>query len=356
MTPLKTLFILFVCNLFLAANLFAQDSTKLKNTYFQLTLIPPLGTNGWESFKTTNNVSVNIFAGVSGGLNGVEAGGFSNIILHDVKGVQGAGFANVTLNNLYGCQGSGFANVNLGEAKGAQLAGFVNYNQKKFIGVQGSGFANLALKNFKGAQLAGFANIVKDSLQGVQVSGYFNYAKYVKGAQIGFINVADSVDGISLAFLSIVKKGLHQLEISADELFYTNLAVRTGTSRFYNVFGLGFGTSNKDFLWNYSYGIGTSLKVNDKWNGDVLLSAQHISKNGFHFGASELYKLYIGAEYRIAKKFTLAAGPTFNLLLTDNLLTDDYASIAPYSMMNYNTSSDFNLKAWVGGRVALRFF
>lgn len=368
---------LVLSGLFSLSLLTAQtDSSNAKELHrnFAFTFITPLGTNGMDSWRTVNKVSINLFAGAARGVEGIEVGGFANVTLKNMNGAQGAGFANAVLGNVKGsqfagfanyCGGNtkgaafaGFANVNLGDLQGGQFAGFCNYNQKNAKGIQGSGFANVNLGDIKGGQVAGFANVAKN-VDGLQASGFINCAKKVKGAQIGFLNIADSVDGASIGFLSIVRHGLHQLEVSSDELFYTNLSIRTGGHGFYNVVTAGFSPKDGSTLWHVGYGVGTSIKVNERFRSDITLSAQHISNGLFCYGTSELYKLYIGAEYKLSKKCHIAAGPTFNVYFGDTYLQDfgtKYSNVAPYSLLNETNSSGFNFKAWVGGKIAIRFF
>ncbi len=350
-----------------------KDSTGYKERPFQFTFITPLGTNGIESYKISNKVSLNLLVGVSRGLNGFEAGCIANVILKDVKGIQFAGFANVVLGDVHGAQfasyfnycgkdvkGATFAglgNVSLGELHGGQFAAGFNFNRKGGSGVQIAGHSNVILGNFKGSQIASVANIAIGNVEGAQISALVNVAKKVKGVQIALINIADSVDGVTIGLLNIVKKGKHQFEFSADELFYTNISYRTGTNAFYNIFTTGLKPGSKNNLWNIGYGAGTSFRLKEKFRGDISVTAHHISSGGFYWGTSELVRLYCGVEYKIAKKFSLAAGPTFNVFMSDVLLTKQESSrqIAPYHTFDHTTFDDFNLKGWIGGKIALRF-
>jgi len=368
---------LFFAAVFMTYGLRAQTDSTLKKDQernFQISLITPIGTNGIESPKIVNRISINILAGASKGVNGIEGAGFANLTMQNVIGIQGAGFVNVVLGdvtgsqfagftnvsmgNLKGAQFAGFCNLNKGKMRGAQFAGFSNYNHQRTEGFQGAGFINVSLGDIKGAQISGFGNIVKGNVEGFQGSGFFNYAKKVKGVQLGFINIADSVDGASIGFLSFVKKGLHQIEVSADELFYTNVGVRTGGYGFYNILSAGFSPVNGTTLWHVGYGAGTSFRVNEKMRADIIATGHHVSKGLFYNGTSELYRLYFGVEYKLAKKCFIAAGPTFNLYLGDALLPDygaKYSNIGPYTILNETNSSGFNYKAWVGGKIAIRF-
>ncbi len=373
-----------------AAIINAQTENKEEERPFQLTFVTPIGTNGIESHKKVNKMSLNILGGVAKGVNGIELGGFANVDLQNVKGLQMAGFTNVVLKDVRGAQFagylnysggnftgaafSGFCNINIKKLKGAQLTGFFNMNKDSLTGAQFAGFCNSNFgnlhggqfsgyfnynhRNLKGAQLAGFGNINAGDIEGAQVSGFFNYAKKVKGLQLGFINIADSVDGASIGFLNLVKKGLHQVEISADELFYANLALRTGTHRFYNIFSAGASPGSGALLWHIGYGIGTSLRLNENLRSDIAVSAQHVSSGLFYFATSEVYKIYIGMEYKLRDKCYIAAGPTFNMYFGDALLpayAKTYSKVAPYSLLNETNSEGFNFKGWIGAKVAIRF-
>lgn len=389
---------------------------------FQFSVIPYVGTNGMMSGSVYNRFSVNLIGGYSRGnkllevgtvfninkenMRGAQAAGMFNIVGDSVSGVQLAGFFNVTGGTVKGAQGAGFANINSGNVKGVEGAGFMNVNGGNFTGVAGSAFMNINGKNVRGALFSGFMNITGDTLRGsaaagfmnvtelshrslevagflnatqrgnknvqiasfmnitdegttrLQVSGFLNKAKKVKGAQIGIINICDSIEGIPIGLISIVKSGIHQLEISGDETFYTNASLRLGVNEFYNVLSYGIQPSGENF-WYVGYGIGTSFKLAEKWRGDLSLHQQHVNSGGFFAATSELYKLYLGAEYRFGKKLSVAFGPTFNLYISD-MLTPEYANtyskLAPYTHYEYTTYDDYNLKGWVGGKLAIRFF
>ena len=61
--------------------------TGQQTTPMQVSFIYPLGTNGIESVNISYKVSLNIFAGVNGGVDVVKLAGFSNVNKGDVKGV-----------------------------------------------------------------------------------------------------------------------------------------------------------------------------------------------------------------------------------------------------------------------------
>ncbi len=91
---------------------------------------------------------------------------------------------------------------------------------------------------------------------------------------------------------------MHQLEFSADEVFYTNATLRTGVRKFYNTAGVGLNPQTGNNLWHISYGIGTNFKIKNNLFSDICLSQQHISKGKFNLKQSELIKLHWGLEYK----------------------------------------------------------
>lgn len=249
---------------------YSGDTIDYETRPFQMTfMFPPFSTNGFDNANIVNNLSLNLFTGLSGGVDGIELGGFINVDRFYVKGfqgagfgntvggfvdgaqfagfynvvggnvryVQGAGFLNATGGNqfglqgagfsnavggdLFGFQGAGFCNVVGGKVSGIQGAGFCNVAGDTVVGIQGAGFINVAGAYDQGIQGAGFGNIagpgkvnvqgagffnIADEIEGVQAAGFFNRAGYVKGVQAaGFLNICDSIDGVPIAFISIVK-------------------------------------------------------------------------------------------------------------------------------------------------------
>ena len=168
-----------------------QTDSLIQNE-FQISFITPMGTPGTDYDKMENEISINIFAGHHGGLNGVEVGGFANSIKHNATGVQVAGYANSVqghtegvqasgfLNysgSLEGVQASGFTNVAKDSVEGAQVTGFTNVSFGKINGLQASGFTNVAMNKMDGIQASGFTNIAQGGINGIQASGFLNYAK-----------------------------------------------------------------------------------------------------------------------------------------------------------------------------------
>jgi hypothetical protein len=390
---------------------------------YQVSVFPYVGTNHKLSGNVINDYSFNIYGGYSLGVRVMEIGGTFNLVRGDVRGVQiagsfngvngkvkgfqvaggvnanrdsvrggqlgavnvnwnsvrnfsAAGLLNITRNESYGMIMAGLGNVTMGEQKGAhvaglfnvstkntkslQLAGLINFTAGNLKGGQIGGLANVAVKDALGVQSAGLCNVTLHKMKGAQVAGFLNYAKKIRGVQLGFINVADSVDGVSIGFLSFVLKGYHKLEVSADEIFYTNLAFRTGTHRFYNIFTAGMKPENSENnYWTVGYGIGTAPKLNKWLSLNIDVTVNQVSYGSFTEAINLLNKFYVGLDLKIVKNVSVAVGATLNGYLTDTTY-DAYANLftdyQPKIISDRTYGNDVNLKMWMGGKVGLRFF
>jgi hypothetical protein len=361
----------------------------------QISLLPFIGSNGAMSGNIVNDYSINIFGGYSMGTRQIELGFFFNIDRANASFIQIAGFGNIVGGNVIGLQASGFFNLNGGQTTGAQLTGFTNINFGDFQGVQAAGFANVNLESangvsaagfmnmsngnsvgvkvagfsnihngdFKGPQIAGFTNInTKGRLMGTQISGFLNYGKKVYGTQIGFLNMADSLTGVPIGFLSIVKHGYHKLEVSSDEVFYSNLAFRSGVRQFHNIIfasyrpGSGFGTES---VWGFGYGLGTARRIFRWMDLNIDLTSQQVNAGRFTEPLSSLNKMQVGFDFRLAKGLSIYAGGTLNAYFTKTTSTDYpplFPGIQPRVIYEDTFSNQTNVKMWVGGKIAIRFF
>jgi hypothetical protein len=359
----------------------------------QISFLPFLGSNEGLSGNVINNYSINMLGGYSLGTRQIELGFFVNIDRGDVRWLQLAGFTNLVGGRMNGFQGAGFVNINGGEttavqtagfgninlknANGVQLAGFANINTQKADGVLAAGFANFAkgsshgvqvagfsnvqIKNYTGSQFAGVANIATHTIDGTQIAGVFNYGKKVSGTQIGLVNIADSLSGVPVGLVSIVRHGYHQIEASADEVFYTNLAFRTGVRKFYNILLAGIqpqvprGSEN---VWTFGYGLGTARKLSRWLHFNVDITSQHITKGNFTDALSLLNKVHVGLDWRLGKNFSIYTGATLNGYLTDTRYPDYprlFYDYQPNLFYDQTIGAHTQLKMWLGGKVALRF-
>ncbi len=353
---------------------------------FQVSLLPFVGTNHKMSANVYNRFSFNILGGYARGVRVFELGGLFNLDRENVKGGQIAGLFNVVGDSVAGAQIAGLFNIVGKSKRGFQAAGLMNTNSGEAIGMQAAGLLNIN-KYSKGFSVAGLGNI-SDSTKGVllaglfniadngsatqvaglfniapeadfQLAGLFNCASKVKGVQIAPLNFADSATGVPIGLLSFVKHGVHELELSADEMFYANAAFRTGVPKLYNIISAGYQPGSGGPLWQVGYGVGSSFSISEKFSFEINLTAHHVSKGEMLLAPSQLYRFYPAIQYKVNRKFSIAAGPTFNLYHTDEL-NDEYAAtysnVVPYYHSENSTADGYNQKAWVGGKISLRFF
>jgi len=387
-------------------NLLNVDDTIYRRAQFSL--VPFVGTNHKMSGNVINDYSLNILGGYSLGVRKGEFGGLANLVRGDVEGVQVAGLFNgvggdvrgVQLAGLMngngqsseGAQFTGGLNINLGQTRAVtvggigniavgsseahqiagvfniaaqdkevlQLAGVYNIAAGSMEGVQLGGVFNIVGKQIHGVQVAGVFNVASGTLEGAQISGVANFASKVKGTQIGLINIADSIDGVPIGFMSIVWKGYHKIEVSADEVFYHNISFRTGVRQFYNIFTAGAkpSTYNDDkTTWSFGYGVGTAPRLSRKLFLNFDLTANQIVEGNSVDRLNLLNKLYVGFDYQAFKKLSFTMGATLN-----GYLTEDFSGDYPSLFTDYQPSvfyvrdfRDHDLKMWLGAKIGVRF-
>ena len=405
-----------------AANLENIQDTLYRK--FQISVIPFVGTNHKLSGNVINDYSYNLYGGYALGVRKLEIGGMFNIIRGNMDGIQFAGIFNAVggkMNNVQiagafnmnrdsvnGYQFAGMFNLNgnssnklsmagllnltyrdsrgthiaglgngtIGKQDGAQVAGLfnlstddtypaqvsglTNFTAGSLKGAQVSGLMNFALKDVEGAQVTGLMNIAPRRLKGAQV-GLLNYATKVHGAQVGLINISDSLRGVPVGLLSFVLKGYHKIEVSADEIFYTNVALRTGVRHFYNILTAGAKPdtfNDEETYWTFGYGIGTAPRLSRALSLNVDLISNQIVYGGSIEAINMINKIYLGIEMQLVKNMGITFGVTLNGYVTDTTY-DKYKPIftdyKPHIISDRTYSNDMNLKMWWGGKIGVRF-
>ena len=374
--------------------------------FFQLSLVPYLGTNRLLSGSTSNLFSLNILGGYIESVKAFEIGGVVNIVRHNAGVLEGAGVANFVGGNFNGFQFASVINKTKGHFNGFQAAGLINRVGDRFNGLNLSGGCNLVKLNFNGFQIAGIwnsvglnltgvqiasaGNVVKeasglqmsaifnhaskvkgaqitgviniaDTINGMQLSGLINKAKYVKGLQLGVINIADSSNGVSFGLINVIKNGYHQVDIYSTETFYMNVAYRGGTRKFYNIFMGGYDprTVGSSGLYTYGVGAGTSFGAGSKLNYDLDLIAQQVGKGGQIDQINMLYNLGYTANWMLNPKIRLLLGLTYNFYLVDSSTPQyetTFSQLPPYFISNETAGTNRNIKTWIGFKAGIRLF
>ncbi|MFZ4520611.1 MAG: hypothetical protein ACOYNC_02835 [Bacteroidales bacterium] len=367
---------------------------------FQASVLPYVGTNWKITGSVTNKISLNLLAGYTGGLNGVEVGGLLNITKNSINGLQIGGLGNIVGGDGKGWQVGGLFNIDLKKVDGVQFGGLFNYVPDTLRGIQVAGLANIVPGRIKGIQIAGLTNIVTHNCDGWQISGLLNltfydvkrtqiaglanygrnidgvqvagliniarrhnsglqlaglvnYATILNGVQLGIINIANTVErGVPIGLFSYVQKGYHLFELSGNEIFYGNLSFKTGTRTFYNFVQFGIGSSYK---LQGSYGIGTIFTLNRRLSASIDASAGFVYHPADTIYHGLLLKFNPSLEYRFAKHFAMFAGPAYNCFVFSKGKPSATArGLSTYDFY-FKSTENASIQMWIGGVLGVRF-
>jgi len=336
----------------------------------QLSLTPGLGTHGRMNSQVVNKVSLNIIGGYTFGMNGVELAGIFNIDRKDVryvqaagifnvvggkvKGVQLAGIQNTDLDSVSGVQAAGISNVVRGSLSGVQLAGIANVVTKDMKGVQGAGIVNVVWGKTGGVQLAGVVNKSRKAVDGVQISGIVNQTKDLKGVQIGLINLADTSSGFMFGLINIVRRGIHQLTLSSNEMLPMVVSYRSGSRKMYNILQAGYDPGRNEKLYSFGIGIGNEWRFSSRLalNTEILCNSLFVG-NGREM--PHVWRLQMPLHMKLAKGIAVLAGPALSLSSPNRALEQDgYKSILPRD--GYSTFHIGGSMAWIGFTAGISIF
>lgn len=362
--------------------------SKTNTRFAQVSLLPYIGTNPLQAYRTANRVSLNLLWGVNGGVNGLEAGGLVNRILYNVNGIQLAGVGNIVTGSLTGVQFAGVGNLVGDTLQGLQLAGLFNSTEtayavqasglfnrtrSQFAGIQASGGFNYCGYASTGIQLAGLGNLAKGNIR-FQSATLFNIADDVEGAQLSLlynqgkkvhfqaalINRADSIDGIPLGLLNLIRSGYNRFELAGSETFHTAFALKLGVPAFYNIIFLGTRMPDKKDekaipSWGIGYGLGTTISssFNSRLQLEVLTA--HINEQAVWTSTlHQLQQLRLIFDTTIHGNSSFFIGPTLSMLYTkiqDPLTGTAHTSFQPYTWYASELSGR-PAQLWWGGFIA----
>lgn len=303
---------------------------------YQVSLTPGLSTHGMMSGQVVDKVSINLIGGYTAGIEGFEVAGAFNLNKGDVSGIQVAGVFNKNGGNLDGVQLSGAYNHAAKSVSGAQVAGVANHTNKA-----------------KGIQIAGLINKVDSDMRGVQLSGFLNKARYLRGMQIGVVNIADSLDGAVLGVVNIIRKnGVLNLSVAADES--VNLVFRSGTKRLYTILLAGSTTASTDHALLVGYGLGTQFRLNEKWH----ISPEATWRDYFIDSDSNdhLSKLDVLVHRRLWGKSSIYFGPSLNIWYSNRDEATPDLWFLNENRRTYQKIGDGALRGWVGATIGIGVF
>ncbi len=263
---------------------------------------------------------------------GIQIGGLANITKKEIRGLQIAGTMNINRENVSGVQVAGIANILATKTTGLQIGGLLN-NQKSFSGVQISGIANIVSENSHGAQITGLFNWNKsnlngiqvsgftnlaDTLRGVQITGFYNKTKVNKGVQISIVNVADEADGVAIGLFNYIKKGYRTLEVSANEMFFSNLTFKMGSQHFYNIYKVSFQPTETQ-VYAVGLGFGTNISLSQKLSVSFDATTSIFSEKIQKLNENTNNRLDVTLNFQPKERIYFTLGPSFNV----NIFSED---------------------------------
>lgn len=394
-------------------NFFLSSRQKMQslnlNKFFvdkpiQLSVTPGLGTHGRMSGQVVNKFSLNVIGGYTAGVNGVEIGTVFNIVKKDVRyvqiagffniaggkvgGVQIAGFHNQVLDSVDGVQAAGFSNWVTGSFEGVQTAGFLNVSARDVTGVQAAGFASctggnitgvqasgaisfiakngkgvsvaglatMTGKDMEGVQASGYLNIVGGQMKGVQAAGLFNYARDLRGVQIGVINICDTSSGYSIGIVNFVRKGMHKLNLSANEFLPYNAAYKSGNNKLYSILTFGADYRKGTKVFAYGYGLGKEIRMSKRLSLDMELISGALYLGSWK-ETVPMNRLQACLTFHLHKQFSFYAGPAFGMVYADEGQRSKETYRSNFSNIGaFNFSMWDNAYGWLGWQAGINLF
>lgn len=381
-------------------SLYVSNNLNVQEVRFaQVSFIPSWGTNSLTNGLVSNKLSLNIIAGYSANINGIEIGAVANIIRQEMNGIQIAGALNVVGEDVKGVQIAGAVNTNLGDMDGVQVAGAINRVKGEIKGLQIAGAINTAAAKISdslhyrgwngqvsgginlhggerinlqvsgaynqansvdGIQVSGAVNYVRGTTNGLQMSALYNHTHKLRGVQIGLINYADTIEtGFPIGLVNIIRNGYQKFEFSTDESFYINAAYKTGGKSLYSFLKLGAGK-----YLNAAYGIGLTTKPDRKFsiNLDLSGSALFNTDSDYDLFAGDLYRAQLGFNFKLNQHLRLSTGPSFNFCSPDKkqdkVLNQNLSDRNTIYYGNYyldKAVSSLKNQYWFGWQLGLRF-
>ncbi|MFH0901045.1 MAG: hypothetical protein V2A73_10485, partial [Pseudomonadota bacterium] len=326
-----------------ALNIVAGHSSRLEGVEVRgLVGINDRSVRGWQIAGGANIVGGPVFGGqIAGGVNhargavaGVQIAGGVDYAGAGVVGAQVAGGAAVAGDDVYGVQVAGAATVARAGLVGAQIAGAVASAGKDVRGIQVAGASSITAGHLEGVQIAGGMNIA-GGVSGLQIGvvniggvveggqiGVVNIASSVRGVQIGVVNLAKDVQGLPVGVLSFVRDGRIALEAWGGDSTFGNLTLKLGTRWVHSLFNLGLASleMDRDERWTLGAGFGAHFDHPGRSYLDIDASVDSV-RSGLRLEESNelLCRLRMTAGLELTSRLAVFVGVGVGVFVSDRL-------------------------------------
>jgi hypothetical protein len=192
-------------------------------------------------------------------------------------------------------------------------------------------------------------------------------ARSVHGVQLaGVVNIADSVDGISIAPFNLVRHGYHRLEVTNSETWPVSATLKLGGSSAFYTFVTGayddFGSGPR--RWALGYGFGTEAWPRRRFSLALDAVAMHVNEEQRGWtDALNLHnqvRLLLGfAPFKAGSHLRIVAGPTVSVLVTERYDSGEqkiYSNLTKNRKLWLNEgSARTRVLGWFGYSAGIRF-
>src|SRR5262249_31179664 len=154
-----------------------------------------------------------------------------------------------------------------------------------------------------------------------------------------------------IGLISIVRHGIHEVSVYADEWSPFNVAFRSGTRKFYSILIAGMNPDHDRRSYYFGYGVGHQIALTQNLALRPELSFIHLAPLEPHnFDHNDfLTRLNVDLHWQPTKEFGLSAGPSLTLYDPQR---DYYMGSVKYEPLphGYSTFSFKNsaLRGWIG--------
>jgi hypothetical protein len=300
--------------------------------------------------------------------------GFNFALVYDrpdaVEGVQLAVGCARTRDAARGLQLGG-ACSSAGAVTGLQLSFVLNHVGVRSRVLQIAPLVNVAQAELLGAQVAALSWARR--LHGVQL-GLINLAGHADGVQLGVLNVTQgkargvqlgvfnyaSEADVAFGLLSITKQGGVHAVMQASDVALLGWALRLDAKYNYNFVAVGYHPWGGERHAGYSIGFGFGAKL-PLWKArlwlEIDLGAHVVQRAGdWARGVpNTLYQLRGPLRFELHERFSVFAGPTFNLLLQLEPAERVRVGVGVKSRTATGSGDEARVAYWPGFAAGLRF-
>ena len=325
-------------------------------------------------------------------ISGLQLAGVTNFAGRDMEGMQLAGIGNLARRDASGLQVSGlFASAGR-DLEGLMVTGGLSLGGRDVSGLVVSGLGLIAGRDAEGLLVSGLGTVAGGDISGLTVSGLFTAGNTIEGLTVsGFGNFARDITGLSVAGIANIStsatglqvapfnyarhfegmpigliswygNGRKNIDVWGNEQGFVNVGLKTGTHEIYNMISLGFNPAITDReVVQVGWHIGRYQTLEESWNRPGL--TQYFVKKDFSATLmadddSEVstlnnqysYRYLLGAQ--LAGGFSVYAGPTLNMLITNHPNREDFYPYSLFSTSRGNTDYRF----WIGFTMGVQLF